>query len=282
MATPDLTRIAGNISALNALNALMDVNNRLAIAQTRLATGRRINSAAEDPAGLTIATKLDARSQGLKVALDALGDAKNVLSVAEGGLRKINDILVKIRNKAEAAVSDVMGNEERNAIYNDIAGFVAEIDDIVGDTTFNGTPLIGSGSTASNPLEFLADADGNTITFSLGTSHTAAALGITISGSAQVGSSGSAAAYLALVEAAITTVSRSLGTVGSLSARLDFKMENLTIAHANTEATFNRIMNANMAEELVTATKYAILQQTATAMLAQANAQPQFVLSLFR
>lgn len=282
MPTSDLTRIAGNISALNALNSLMDINAKLSVAQTRLATGRRINSAADDPAGLTIATKLDARSQGLKTALDALGDAKNVLSIAEGGLRKINDILVKMRNKAEAAVSDVMGDEERNAIYNDIAGFAAEIDDIVRDTTFNGTSLIGSGSAASTALNFLANADGDTIQFSLGTSHTATALGVNISGSATVGSSGSAAAYLALVETAITTVSRSLGTVGSLSARIDFKVENLTVGQANTEATFNRIMNANMAEEQVNATKYAILQQTATAMLAQANAQPQFVLSLFR
>lgn len=282
MPTSDLTRIAGNISALNALNSLMDISAKLSVAQTRLATGRRINSAADDPAGLTIATKLDARSQGLKTALDALGDAKNVLSIAEGGLRKINDILVKMRNKAEAAVSDVMGDEERNAIYNDIAGFAAEIDDIVRDTTFNGTSLIGSGSAASTALNFLANADGDTIQFSLGTSHTAAALGVDISGSATVGSSGSAATYLALVEAAITTVSRSLGTVGSLSARIDFKVENLTVGQANTEATFNRIMNANMAEEQVNATKYAILQQTATAMLAQANAQPQFVLSLFR
>ena len=94
MASVDVTRIASNIGALNALNSLTTINKQLALHQTRLQTGKRINSAADDPAGLTIATKMLARSEGMKVALDNIGDAKNMLSVAEGGMSKINDILV--------------------------------------------------------------------------------------------------------------------------------------------------------------------------------------------
>ena len=79
MAEIDVTRIAGNIGAMNALNSLAGINKQLAVHQTRLATGKRINSAADDPAGLVIATKLQTRSEGLKVALSNIGDAKNLL-----------------------------------------------------------------------------------------------------------------------------------------------------------------------------------------------------------
>ena len=95
MATVDLTRIAGNIGALNALNSLTNINKELSIHQTRLSTGKSINEAADDPAGLSMATTFDIRRAGLKTVLNAIGDAKNLLSTAEGGLRKIQDILVK-------------------------------------------------------------------------------------------------------------------------------------------------------------------------------------------
>ena len=116
MASPDLSRIAGNIAALNSLYSLQNIQQNLSQAQTRLATGKRINSAEDDPAGMRFATKFAARSEGLTVAMDAIGDAKNLLSVTEGGLSKINDILVKVRSKAEKAVSDTLGTEERSAI----------------------------------------------------------------------------------------------------------------------------------------------------------------------
>jgi flagellin len=109
MANVDVTRIAGNIGALNALNSLQNINKQLATHQTRLSTGKRINSAADDPAGLTIATKMMARSQGMSVVIDNIGDASNMLSVAESGLSKMNDIMVQMRNKAEQAASDTLG-----------------------------------------------------------------------------------------------------------------------------------------------------------------------------
>ena len=108
MANVDVTRIAGNIGALNALNSLQNINKQLALHQTRLSSGKRINSAADDPAGLTIATKMMARSEGMKVVVDNIGDASNMLSVAESGLSKMNDILVQMRNKAEQAASDTL------------------------------------------------------------------------------------------------------------------------------------------------------------------------------
>ena len=135
----DITRIASNIAGLNSLNALNNVNTKLGIHQLRLATGKRINEAADDPAGLTIATKFNAKSRGLGVALDNIGDAKNLLSVAEAGLTKINDILLVVRDKSEQAANDALGVAEREAIRKQIDELLTEIDKIVDETEWNGT-----------------------------------------------------------------------------------------------------------------------------------------------
>lgn len=278
MASPDLSRIAGNIAALNSLYSLQSINQSLTTAQTRLATGKRINSAEDDPAGLRFATKFAARAEGLQVAMDAIGDAKNLLSVTEGSLRKINDILVKVRNKAEEAVSDTMGADERNAIKAQISEFLGQVDTIVNQTKWNGNALI-DGTFSSKTFQIGADS-GDTLSYSMSQNHTAA----TVMGTSTVSvdSAASASVYMASAAAAINTVATSLASVGSTMARLTFQEQNLMVAHANTEAAYNRVMNANMAREQVEASKYLILQQTATAMLAQANSTPQYVLSLFR
>jgi flagellin len=166
MANADFSRIATNIGALNALNSLRNVNNKLGIHQRNLATGKRINEASDDPAGLTIATKLSARSQGLGQALSNIGDAKSLLSVAESGLSRVNDIMIQMRNKAEAAASDTLGVEERNAIVTQLSAYSEQIDDIVEQTKWNGNKLIdGSYKEGTSTLTFQTGADkGDTTT----------------------------------------------------------------------------------------------------------------------
>lgn len=389
MADIDITRIAGNIGAMNALNSLAGINKQLATYQTRLATGKRINSAADDPAGLSIASKLQARSEGLKVALGNIGDAKNLLSVAESGLGRINDILLQMRNKASQAASDTMGAEERNIIKTQLSAFAKQIDDIVDQTKWNTTKLLdftgapmrfqtgaesgdkvefdgisaiksadlglvaaagassvdasasalgfvaggplapgvsselGSGSYqvsvtkngANSTVQLLYNgapqlvsngAGGTTYTKTVDLSGASAFIdfgnglgwsiadtdavdsgfyGVTYSqGGATINASTAQqfADYLNTVETAMGTINNHMSNLGSLIGRLSFKEDQVSAAQINVEAAYNRIMNANMAEEQVNASKYVILQQTATAMLAQANTAPQFLLSLFR
>ncbi len=285
MASVDLTRIAGNIQALNALNSLQSINNRLAVHQARLATGRRILEAADDPAGMSMATTFDVRRQSMRTVLNAIGDAKNLLATAEGSLKKIQDILVKMKNKALEAKGDTVGTTERQAIQDQLDAFRNEIDAIVAQTKWNGVNLLGSSGSpggAAQDLNFLTDPDGGLTTFSLGQGF-----GIYGSGSAgldlaSIDVTTDADAALTKINAAIDTVKSGISDVGAFTARLNFKEEALTVAHANTEAAFNRIMNANMAEEQVESSKLLILQQTATAMLAQANVAPQYLLALFR
>lgn len=409
MAQGDLTRIAANISGLNALNALKGINTQLGIHQLRLSTGKRINEAADDPAGLTIATKFSYKSRGLGVALDNIGDAKNLLSVAEGSLNKINDILLLVRDKAEQAANDTLGDTERTAIKDQINELLTEVDKIVDETEWNAQKLIGGGLSFDFQTGFQA---GATTTVALTQAHTQSALGVglgsvaravsalealpsglaasvetgapnseyaeltsgmyhvtldwdydaagtgaantmvvtlrdvagnivqidadslstttglassmTVSGSTaelggttldtgrglrivlpaaaslatsdqiatfsidytkqggSVSSNVNATAYMRSVDQAIATISSSVKDIGAVVSRLTFKEENLVVAKSNTDAAYNRIMNADMAAEQLEAMKLQILQQTATAMLAQANMAPQAVLGLFR
>ena len=176
MATVDITRIASNIGAMNALNSLQSINAKLATHQTRLSTGKRINSAADDPAGLTIATKMLARSEGLKVTLDNIGDAKNMLSVAEGGLSKMTDIITQMRNKAEQAASDTLGSSERATIQTQLSSYAQQLQDIMDQTKWNGVKLLDN-STGAKTFQTGVD-EGETTTWNLPTSLDPATLSL--------------------------------------------------------------------------------------------------------
>ncbi|MFQ5830347.1 MAG: flagellin, partial [Candidatus Methylomirabilia bacterium] len=116
----DLSRIRTNLSALNALEALRSINSRLNLHNLRLATGKRINSAADDPSGLTLANSLDVRARQLAQALNNVGDASNVLTIAEGGLTNINSLLAQMQEKVTLAASDTQGPSERAAIFQEL------------------------------------------------------------------------------------------------------------------------------------------------------------------
>jgi flagellin len=289
-----------------ALNSLQYVNSQLAIHQTRLATGKRINEAADDPAGMNMAITFDIRRNDMKIAISAIGDAKSLLSVAETGLRKINDILVKLKNKVMEAAGATIGDNERKAIAIQLNQYAQEIDQLVEASNWNGNDLIGTSASATRQFFVGVSGAGSAVFADFSFSGTGSAAGVDFSNSGfttaglgiknggsaagasysyqdidfSVGESGSAT--LASIQDAIQMVKTGIVEVGSMSARLSFKEEAMTSAYINTEAAYNRIMNANMAEEQVNASKYLILQQTATAMLAQANMAPQFILQLFR
>jgi flagellin len=309
----DLTRIAGNIGALNALNSLNYVNRNLSLHQTRLATGKRLNYAYEDPAGMNLATTFDVRRQSLAVVQNAIGDSRNLLSNMDSGLTKIQEILVKMRSKTMEAIGDTIGVKERQAVQAQLEAYVQEIDQIVSQTQWNGNPLLSgsatttltstnyingavtSGSPMTVPqLHFLVDADGGSIGFSF-SALAGGSIGFyavdldprlvtsaSSGGSIAVSSSDMARDFTKIIDSVLDKVRNGVMDVGAFEARLIFKEDTLKIQYTNTESAYNRIMNADMASEQVEASKFSILQQTATAMLAQANVAPQFILQLFQ
>jgi flagellin len=273
----DSNRIRSNIQAMNVLNSLRQVNNRVGMHQLRLATGKRINSAGDDPAGLTIATKLNSRQKILGQIYENLGEAKNVLGVAEAGLSQVNDILTDIGVKIERAASDSIGTSERQAISQQIVQLVNEIDSIAGETEFNGIKLLNAATT------FTFQTNERNQTAFTSSTYTAAGMQMTqlaALGSTSVINSANYLTFLSEVEAARSTILSGLSELGSMINRFTIKEESIQVGQINTEAAYSRIMNADLAEEQLNLTKFQILQQSTTAMLSQANLNGQSVLSL--
>jgi len=273
----DLSRIGGNIQALQSLHSLNILNKQLGMRQLRLATGKRINSAEDDAAGFVISRTLQARRKGLAVALSNVGDAKSLLSVAEGGLDSILDILETMKEKVTQAASDTLGSAERNAIDDELDALTSEIDDIVDETTFNGISLL-----SGKQLTVQTGAETTDTLFVTVTSadHDSAQLGI-VDASIDVSSAANASTALSRINTALTTVKTSIASIGSSQARLTVKEGSLSNAIINTEASRSRIADADFAKEQLESLKLQIMQQTATAALAQANSAPQIVLTLF-
>ena len=272
----DLTRIATNVRALQSLSSMQKINAQIGSHQMRLSTGKKINSAADDPAGYQLARGLESRGRGLTVALANVSNAKNVLNVAEGGYQSIMDILQTVKEKATQAADYTLSDDQRSALNDQVAALIAEVDDIVGNTSFNGNSLINGdvnaesfqvGETASDTLSItLNNADSATLSIDdidL-TSQTSAALGITA------------------LTSAIDTLAGSMQDVGNFQARLSSKETTLELAATNTEAVRSSIEDADFAEEQMQVMKLQILQQTALSSFAQANSAPQSVLSLFQ
>ena len=280
MAFGDLTRVNTNLQALNSLTSLQQTNSQLGIRQLRLATGSRLNRAEDDSAGYTISKKLEARVRGQAQALSNIGDAKSMLTVAEGNLNSVMDILQTMKEKAVQGANDTLGTAERTAIDSELDALSAEISAILGDSTFNGTSLFSASGQVS--LSFHVNAEtSDTFSATIGT------MGVGISGMSvgtsdlDVGSATSAAATLSKIDTAIDTVADRLSGLGDSQKRLTFKQENLTTSMNNYEAARSRIADADFAKEQMEIVKLQILQQTGTASLAQTNAAPQTVLSLF-
>lgn len=271
----DLSRVRTNVAALNALNALAQINSKLAVSNLRIATGKRINSAGDDPSGLTLSTTLDVRARRIGVAVNNIGDASNVLSIAESGLSNINNILSQMMEKITQAANDTQGTNERGAIFAELNALGEEIDAITKQTQFNGTVLL-----TANTMTFQSGPDGTDLNiFSLSGAFTSAALGI---GSLTVASQALSSTSLGSVSAAITSVKASLQAVGALLERLQVRSDNLSVAKLNTTAAASRIMDADLASEQVEVSKLEILRNTATAQLAAANTAPASILSLFQ
>jgi len=270
-----LTRVATNVDAQWAYQAMEKVNKKLADVQLRLATGKAINSTESDPAGYQLARGLERRERGLEVALANVSNAKSILSVSEGGYQNIMDILQVIKEKATQAADQSLNSTQRTAINDQVTALISEIGDIVSETTFNGDQLIDGNY--SGDFQVGEDAS-NTLSVSL-ESASAASLGIN---SIDVSTQSGASSAITTVSSAIDTLAGSMQDVGEYKSRLSFKENTLTLAITNTDAVRSNIEDADMVREQMEMMKLQILQQTSASAFAQANLSPQLVLQLMR
>lgn len=283
MAFADLNRINTNLQSLDARFSLDKINRQLAKTQLKLSTGLRINRAEDDAAGFSLAAKLSSRIAGLEQALANAGDAKSVLDIAESSFNSILDIMTTIKAKATQAANDTLSTDERTFIENQIDSLANEIDSLVGQTVYQSISLLdGSYQAIFQVGERTSDTvQVNLNTGSVGSGFDSSSLGID-AGTLDVTSQSGAQSAMDLVDLAITSVANSVNQLGIYQTQLSIREEILTQAINSNSAAKSRIKDADFAKEQSELIKLQILQQTAIAALAQANAAPQSVLGFIQ
>ena len=281
-------RINTNVDALSAYINLDKTNKMAAQSQMRLASGKRINSVADDTSGYNIGKSLEGRLQVMKSAQFNIGSAKNLLSTAEGSLAGVNDLLIKIEGKLSDATNPTA---DTNRIADDIKALANEIQSTLESTKFNNTALLTGANAAKG------------FTFQIGPELSADRLNLNfaeslLSTNAQYTNSGisnlkavsadslTSTDTLSVLSTGLSSlkllVSDSLGKIGNFVQRLDIKDDVLNTAVTNTQSSYSRIFDADMAMEQLNATRGSIIGQAGLSMLAQLNQAPGQVLSLFR
>lgn len=281
----DLARIASNIPAMQSINTLSSISKKISDHQLRLATGKRINTPGEDPAGYMLAKGLEARGRGLNVALDNVSNAQNILDVAEGGYSNIMDLLQTAKEKATQAADGSLSSTQRQAIHDQVSALITEVDEIVNATTFNGSSLVDGTFTA---VAFqTGEQETETLSVTLQNADSAA-LNVTVAANQTTANAinlqtqASANDAITALSSAIDDLSDRMKDVGEYKVRLQSKEANLTNSIVNTEGVRSRIEDADFAKEQMEVMKLQILQQTSLSSLTQANSAPQLVLSMFR
>ena len=262
-----------NVMSLNAQRNLSRTQTGLATAMERLSSGLRVNSAKDDAAGLAIANRMDAQVRGMNVAIRNAGDAISLAQTAEGGLNEITNMLQRMRELAVQSANATNSVSDRLNLDAEYQQLNTEITRQVGATRFNGVAIIGGGAGA-NVFQVGADAT-DTITVTT-TTMAAAAPGTGITTDVL------ATAAIGLVDTALDLVTTNRATYGAVQNRFQSVINNLQVASENQSAARSRIMDADFAMETANMTRFQILQQAGTAMVAQANAAPQSVLSLLQ
>ncbi len=266
--------IVTNLAALQANTYLNQTSNAEATAVQRLSSGYKINSAADDPAGLVISEGMKAQISGLGQAMDNTQEADNMVKTAEGAMAQINSLLNNIRDLTVNAQNT--GVNDANAIAADQAQsdqMVASIDNIASTTQFDGKNLL-DGTATGLQLQIGAN-DGQTTSLDL-PDMTSATLGVD---KLALDASGT----LSTIDSAISTVSTARATLGAFeTGTLQSNLNSLSVAKQNITAANSTIADADMASEMVNFTKDQILMQAGTAMMAQANQAPTTILKMLQ
>ena len=278
-----MATINTNISALGAQNAMRVNTRNMSATMEQLSTGSRVNSAKDDAAGLAIGQNMTAQVRGLNQAVRNLNDGVNLLQTAEGALNETTNMLQRMRELAVQSASATYSTTQRSYLATEFNALGSQIDRIASETTWNGyTVLTGTtGTTTSGTFTFQAgQTSGQTIDVSI-TGMTLTGLSLT-STAVGVSTVASASQAISQIDSAINLVNSQRATIGAAVNRLTYAADNMTNVSANVSASRSTIMDTDYATASTNLSKAQIIQQASTAMLAQANQQPQTVLALLK
>ncbi len=280
-------RVNTNVNAMNTHKNMSRVDHALGKSLEKLSSGLRVNRASDDPGGLAISEALRTQVRGLAQAEKNSQDGIGLLNTAEGALNELHAMLQRMRELAVQAANGTLTPNDRAAMNVEFNELGLEIDRIPQNVKFNSITL------------FTNVAPGTTFTLQVGANNleilevlTPPVDSTTLLGVLATPQPGPATAYIDLqanaqnmivqMDTAINAISQARATIGAQTNRLEYTIQNLQTTRENMAAAESRIRDTDMAMEMSTLTKQQILMQSSTAMLAQANAQPQSILSLFQ
>ena len=267
-----------NVGALFAAHSSYKVNKSMETSMARLSSGKRINSATDDAAGIQIATRLNTEIQGLNQAVRNAADAQALLMTTEGALEEVHTILLRIRELSVQASNGTYSTQDRVALQAEVTDLQTEITRISRDTTWNGKSLL-DGTLSNDGIDFQIGADnGQTVNVAIGT---IAIANLSLGGSS-ISDAANAMAYISTVDAAISMISSDRGTYAAAINRLDHAIANIQNIATNLSMSKGRIEDADFAAETANLARAQVLQQASMAMLAQANASKQNILTLIQ
>ena len=297
-----------NVASLNAQRSLTASGAELKTAMERLSSGKKINSASDDAAGFAIAERMTAQIRGLNMAAKNASDGLSMLATIENATNDITGMLHRMRELAVQGINDTNGTQDRAYLQLEVDALMEEINRVASDTQYNGKSVLngslantvdGSGNITAYGGQIQVGTDANqTVGFGVNSVDTVA-LNLSAAGTAEnhataakefvagasqidVSSAANASTSLAKISAAIEQVAGDRAGYGALQNRLEYTVSNLLNVAEYTTAARSRIEDADFAAESARLAKAQVLQQSGTAMLAQANASSQLALSLFR
>jgi len=269
-------QINTNLGAIMASAAASSVNKSMETSMERLSTGLRINAASDDAAGVAIASRLEAEQRGLNQAIRNAMDAQSLIDTAEGAHAEIENLLQRMRELVVQAHNGTNGTNDLAALKKETDAIITEITNIADTTSWAGVKL--TDGTATSLVFQIGARAAETVTVAI-TDIDATALSVNAISPSTLATAG---ADITKIDTAIATLNAQRAALGAISNRLDSTVANLTNASTNISAGLSRIQDADYASESTNLAKNQILQQASTAMLAQANASKQTVLTLLQ
>ncbi|ASD64845.1 flagellin N-terminal helical domain-containing protein [Bdellovibrio bacteriovorus] len=272
-------RISTNVSAINAQRTMVNSQREIGKSMSQLASGSRINKAADDAAGLAISENLKSQIRSLGQASRNANDGISMVQTAEGGLSEISNILTRMRELGVQASSDTIGDTERGFLDKEVQQLKSEAQRITQTTRFGTTKLLdGSGDSFDFQVGINNDPEADRISFNAGeTNATTSSLGID---GFDFSSKTGAQDALAAIDTAQSQVNGYRANLGALQNRLQSTVDNLGVQHENISSANSRIRDTDVAAATAETTRNQVLLQANTSVLSQANAMPNSALRL--
>jgi flagellin len=271
--------IQTNMASLSAQKNFAMTQQRLADSFNKLSSGYRINSAADDAAGLAISESMKMQIRSFSVAERNANDAISMAQTAEGSLGQVSDILGRMRELAMQGSNGSLQTGDRSYLDTEFQSLKSEVDRIQQSTSFNNQALLGKTTAAVSFQVGIGTSSSNQIKVTFGNLDLSALLTTTNKVS---GTAGNSTAALTAIDNALKTVSTSRANYGAAMNRLTITTSNLQTSYTNISAANSRIRDVDVAEETAQLSREQVLAQAGASVLAQANQTPQLALSLLR